>query len=789
MKRTIYLLVFVCANLLFAQDNYTISGYVKDGNTGEDLIGATVLMKELGTGNITNVYGFYAISVPQGSYTLEVSYVGFQVFRQQLEVNSNQTLNIDLAPDTEVMEEIVVTTEALNKNVSVNEMSTVSLTSKTVKNIPAVLGEPDIIRSIQLLPVITSVGDGSSGFNVRGGAADQNLILLDEGVIFNSAHLLGLYSAINPDAVKDVKIYKGGIPSRYGGRLSSVLDVRQKEGNLKEYSGEGGVSLISARALYEGPIVKDKGSFMIAGRRSYGDAILRALGESNTAYFYDLNLKTNYQINDKNRVFLSGYFGRDELALGGIFSNGWGNTTGTFRWNRVISNRLFANLSAIYSNYDYSIDNLATGAESRISSNVITYNVKADFAYYLQGENNLEFGLDQKWYTFNPAEIDPLMGSNITASKLDEKFAVEQGAYASYHAEAGNLLVDVGTRFSRFVRTGSQDLPIYENNAPVVYNTFLNRYEEGNVVGTRSYGNGKKIKEFNNWEPRVGLTYVLNQEQSIKASYNRMYQYLHLISNSTSPTPVDVWAPSGEFIDPQMSDQFAVGYFRNFKNNAYEASLEVYYKDIQNMVDYVDGADIIANNQIETQILSGNGRSYGAEFYLKKNTGRLTGWISYTLSRSERQVKGFGEGDTGINNGDWYATNFNKLHDLSITGIYELNDRWSLSGNFILASGLPSTFPEGRYEYAGIVIPHFEERNQDQLPTYHRLDLSATLKRKPKNGKKNRGEWVFGLYNVYNRINANSIYFIEDEENPGETNAFKSALFGVNPNITYNFKF
>ncbi len=789
MKKTIYLLVFVCSNLLLGQESYTISGYVKDGNTGEDLIGATVLVKELGTGNITNVYGFYSIPIPEGTYTIQVRYVGFQLSQQQVTINANQTFNFDLTPDTEVLEEVVVTSEALNKNVTVNQMSTVNLSSKTVKKIPAVLGEPDIIRSIQLLPGITSVGDGSSGFNVRGGSADQNLILLDEGVIFNSAHLLGLYSAINPDAVKDVKIYKGGIPSRYGGRLSSVLDVRQKEGNLKEYTGEGGISLISARALYEGPIVKDKGSFMIAGRRSYGDAILRALGGSNTAYFYDLNLKSNYQINDKNRVFLSGYFGRDRLDLGGIFSNGWGNATGTLRWNWVISNRLFANFSAIYSNYDYSIDNLATGAESRISSNVITYNLKSDFAYYLRDENNLEFGLDQKWYTFNPAEIEPLMGANISPTKLDEKYAVEQGAYASYHGEVGNFLFDVGTRFSRFVRTGSQEIPLYENDAPVVYNGFLNRYEEGTVIGSKSYGNGSRIIDFNNWEPRVGLTYVLNDEQSIKASYNRMYQYLHLISNSTSPTPVDVWAPSGRYIDPQFSDQFAIGYFRNFKDNAYEASVEVYYKDIQNMVDYVDGADIIANNQIETQILSGHGRSFGAEFYLKKNTGKLTGWISYTLSRSERQVNGFGQGDPGINNGDWYATNFNKLHDLSITGIYELNDRWSFSGNFILASGLPSTFPEGRYEYAGIVIPHFEERNQDQLPTYHRLDLSATLKRKPKNGKTNRGEWVFGLYNVYNRINANSIYFIEDEENPGETNAFKSALFGVTPNITYNFRF
>ena len=790
MKKLIFTIVFMMAFLTgYSQETVRISGYVKDKENGEDLIGATVLIKELQSGNISNVYGFYSISMPAGKYTLEVSYVGYETLSMPIEVTEDRTLNFDLAVASEMIEEVVITAEAENKNVSQNEMSTLNITGKTIKEIPAVLGEPDIIRSIQLLPGITAVGDGSTGFNVRGGSADQNLILLDEGVIYNSAHLLGLFSAINPDAVKDVKIYKGGIPARYGGRLSSVLDVRQKEGNLKSFNGEGGVSLISARALLEGPIVKDKASYMLTARRSYGDAFLRLAGGDNTAYFYDLNLKTNYKINDRNRVFLSGYFGRDRLDLDGIFSNGWGNATATFRWNTVLSNRLFANVSAIYSNYDYTIDNLATGTESRINSNIINYNLKSDFAYYLKGEDNLEFGVDLKWYNFNPATIEALDGSNIQPTTLDEKLAQEQGVYLNYHAEKGKFVFDVGSRISRFVRTGAQDIPVYANDQPVVFNPVLGRYEEGEVVGTTSYDNGESITSFTNWEPRVGLTYLLSDNSSIKASYNRMYQYLHLISNTTAPSPLDVWVPSGPFIDPQSADQIALGYFRNFKQNTYEASVEVYYKDMSNMVDYVDGADIIANNQIETQLLSGDGRSYGAEFYLRKNTGRLTGWISYTLSRSERQVKGLGQGDPGINGGDWYVTNFNKLHDLSITGIYELTDRWSLSGNFVMASGLPGTFPEGRYEYGGLIVPHYGERNSDQLPTYHRLDISATLKRKPKNGRKTAGEWVFGLYNVYNRFNANSIYFVENDENLGETQAFKSSLFGITPNITYNFKF
>ncbi len=774
---------------LTAQDKIRISGNVKEKETGEDLIGATVLVQELGTGNISNAYGFYSFSVDPGEYTLVVSFIGFEKEVRKVSIKNDTTINFELAYETELLEEIVVTSEAENTNVSTNEMSVAKISAATVKRIPAVLGEPDVIRSIQLLPGITSVGDGATGFNVRGGSADQNLILLDEGIIFNSAHLLGLYSAINPDAVKDVKVYKGGIPARYGGRLSSVLDVRQKEGNMKKLEGEGGISLISARALLEGPIVKDKGSFLVTARRSYGDALLRLFGDDNTAYFYDLNLKSNYQINENNRLFLSGYFGRDEVNLGGIFGNGWGNATGTLRWNKVFSPRLFANFSAVYSNYDYFIDNLATGTESRVTSDIFNYNLKADFTYYLQGENRLEFGVDQQWHEFRPAAITPLEGSPIIPTTIDNKFANEQGAYLSYLGESGNFQWNVGARVSRFARTGEQDLPIYENDQPVVYNQTLGRYEEGRVIGTNQYGSGDNIRDFVNFEPRIGLTYTINDEQSIKASYNRMYQYLHLISNTTAPTPLDVWAPSGEFIDPQSADQFALGYFRNFKDNMFEASIEVYYKDMQNLVDYVDGADIVANNQIETQILSGEGRSYGAELYIKKNRGRFTGWLSYTLSRSERRVTGLTENDPGINNGDWYAANFDKLHDLSITGIYELDDRWSLSGNFILASGLPATFTEGRYQYAGLVVPHFGARNQNQLPTFHRLDISATMKRKPKNGKERNSEWVFGLYNVYNRLNANSIYFTENSDVAGQTQAFQTSLFGITPNITYNFKF
>lgn len=771
------------------QQKVTLSGYVRDQASGEDLIGATVQVVGTGTGTITNVYGFYSLTLPSGNYTLQISFVGYDSYTIEKNIAGNETLNVELAGSVEQLDEVVVTGEVENANIVNNEMSVVRLEPKTIKEVPAVLGEADVIRSIQLLPGITSVADGASGFNVRGGAADQNLILLDEGIIYNSAHLLGLYSVVNPDAVRDIKIYKGGIPARYGGRLSSVLDVRQHEGNSRQFNGEAGVGLISARALVEGPLIKDKSSYMIAGRRSYGDAFLQLTGNDNVAYFYDLNVKTNYTLNDRNRLFLSGYFGRDKFELGSIFSNNWGNATGTLRWNHLFSKKLFANFSAIYSNYDYSIDQLTSGAEFNRKSNIITYNLKGDFSFFIDNNNLMEFGVDNKWYEFRPGEITPIEGSNVLSSSLDEKFGQELGIYASYERKLGNLTLTGGLRFSGFLRQGRQEIPVYLNDQPVVYNEGLGRYEDGEIISTINHGAGETISDFYNFEPRFSATYVLNDRSSVKASYNRLHQYLHLISNTNSPTPLDVWAPSGPFIEPQKVDQVAVGYFRNFAENMYEASIEGYYKEMDNLVDYVDGADLLTTNTLETEILSGSGRSYGLELYIKKNRGRLTGWVSYTLSKSERKVTGTGANDPGINNGRYYAANYDKRNDLSITAVYKLNDRWSLSGNFIYATGVPTTYPVGRYEFAGLIIPQFEDRNQQRLPDYHRLDVSAILKGKKQRWKRGGHEWIFGFYNLYNRANATSIYFVESEDNKGVSEAWKSYLFGITPSITYNFKF
>lgn len=789
MKRQILVLLLgiLAATATLAQNKFTLSGQVRDEKSGEDLIGATLYLDKLGSGGVTNVYGFYSLTVPEGTYTVTVSFIGYEPVTEVVNLTRDIQRNWSLVESAQQLQEVVISAEALNSNVSENEMSTVRLSSKTIKDIPSVLGEPDVVKSILLLPGVTSVGEGASGFNVRGGSADQNLIQLDEGIIYNSSHVLGFFSTFNPDAIKDVKIYKGGIPAQFGGRLSSVLDVRQKEGNLKNLAGEGAVSLISARGLIEGPIKKDKASFMVAARRSYADAFLAIVNNDNTAFFYDLNLKTNYIINDKNRVYLSGYFGRDRFELSGILGNNWGNATGTFRWNSVINRRLFANFSTIYSNYDYAIDNLVNGSEYRLSSNILTWNPKVDFTYFLDDRNELQFGLDQKWFTFKPGQVRPILGSNVNSLDLDDKYATEQGAYLSYQLKLRKLLINAGLRYTRFNRTGAQVVPQYANDQPVVYNTTLGTYEAGDVVDEIQYRSNGNIKTYDNLEPRFSATILIDDRQSIKMSYNRMNQYLHLISNSTAPSPLDIWAPSGPFIDPQQADQFAIGYFRNFRENTWETSAEFYYKDINNMVDYVDGANILANNHIETVLLSGEGRSYGAEFYVRKNKGRLTGWLSYTLSKSQRRVTGLGQEDPGINNGNWYNANFDKVHDLSITGIYALNDRWSFAANFIYATGLPGTYPEGRYVYGGVVLPQYGYRNQERLPDYHRLDLSATLKTRKNPGKS--GEWTFGVLNAYNRANANNIYFKENEDTRGQTDAIKTYLYGLTPNISYSFKF
>ncbi len=786
-KNSVFLMLLLTLTS-FAQD-YTLSGTVKEASTGETLFGATVLFKGTNIGVVTNEYGFYSLTAPKGNYTLVISYVGYGEISREIVLEANQKINVEIEEFATRLDEITVTAEEPERiSLKKPEMSVSKLNIKTVKQMPVVLGEVDIIKSIQLLPGVTNNGEGSSGFNIRGGAADQNLVLLDEAIIYNTSHLLGFFSIFNADAIKDIKLYKGGIPARFGGRASSVLDIRQKDGNSKNFALTGGVGIISSRLAAEGPMFNDKGSFLVAGRGSYAHLLLKAAGEKNSANFYDLNLKTNYELDKKNRLFLSAYFGRDAFNFGDSFDSSYGNLSGNFRWNHIFNDRLFSNLSLIYSKYDYDLG--ITIEQFDWISSISNYNLKYDLKYYVSDKFKLDFGLSGIYYDFDPGQIRPTSETSaINPLSLDRKRAFESGLYLNAeHKLTDKLTLQYGLRYSAFHRFGEQPITNYANNQPVVYNSTLGIYERGTAVGETNFGKRETISSFGNLEPRASLAYQLNESASIKAGYSRVAQYIHLLSNTTSITPLDVWTPSGPFIEPQLADQYALGYFRDFMNKSYSLEVEAYYKTVDNRIDYIDGSDLIGNNTIETEILKGESRAYGLEFLLRKNEGKFTGWLAYTLSKSEQRTSGGSAGGPGISNGDWYNTPFDRTHDFSLTGAYQLNDKWTLGTNLVFQTGRPVTYPNGQYQYEGLSIASFSDRNSDRLPAYHRLDLSATYRPNRRPDKRWKGEWVFGLYNVYNQKNAASISFGQNVET-GANEATRTAIFGIVPSITYNFKF
>ncbi|WP_439152658.1 TonB-dependent receptor [Winogradskyella sp.] len=785
--RILIFFVFFLASLN-AQEKFTLSGTITDSKSNETLIGVNIIVPQLKSGTVTNEYGFYSLTLPSGTYEVQISYLGYKTITETLELNNDIVKNYKLVESVEALDQVVIKDDVERLNIRKPQMSVNSLSIKTIKNMPVVLGEVDVIKSITLLPGVTNAGEGSSGFNVRGGAADQNLILLDEATIFNSSHLFGFFSVFNPDAIKDLKLYKGGIPSKYGGRVSSVLDIYQKEGNSSEFHMNGGIGLISSRLLAEGPIKKDKGSFLFGGRSSYAHLFLPLFDLDNVAYFYDLNTKLSYRLNDKNSIFLSGYFGRDIFEIADSFKNEYGNAVINFRWNHLFSDKLFSNLSLIYSDYDYDLE--LSFVEFDWQSGIRNFNLKYDFKHYINNKIKLEYGLNSIYYRFNPGEIRPTTeSSGINPFKLTDKFALENAIYLdAEHKISPKLSVRYGVRFSTFHRLGQDELNVYENNNPVIFNENLGIYQKAEPIGTRGFNKSDVIESFANFEPRLAISYQLNENSSVKASYNRMSQYLHLLSNTNSPTPLDVWAPSGEFIKPQLLDQVALGYFKTFKNNQYSLEVETFYKKIDNRIDYIDGANLIANNAIEQVILNGEARAYGLEVLLRKNEGRLKGWLAYTLSKSEQRTPGRTAIETGINNGNWYNTPFDKTHDISLTASYDINKKWSLSSNFLFQTGQPATFPNGQYEYNGIVIPSYEARNSSRLPTYHRLDLAVNYNPKPKSTKRFKGKWVFGVYNIYNRRNAANITFRENR-NSGTNEAVRLAIFGIVPSVSYNFSF
>jgi len=765
------ILLFI-TSLAFSQNGtHTLSGFIYDESNGETMIGANIFVKELSIGTSSNVYGFYSLTLPNGEYTIEISFVGYEKVSQTVDFSKSHKLDFKISTTSYDLDEIVVIDKKADHNVKSTEMGTNDLIPKEIDKIPVLLGEKDILKTIQLLPGVSSAGEGNSGFIVRGGTADQNLVILDEAPVYNASHLLGFFSVFNSDAIKNAKIIKGISGPEYGGRLSSVLDITMKDGSNKDYSFYGGVGLISSRLTVEGPILEDKGSFIVSGRRTYADLFFPLFGddqlENSALYFYDLNAKLNYLISENDRIFLSAYTGRDVFSFNDEFGFDWGNTTATLRWNHIVSEKLFSNTTLMYSDYNYDINVEDADQSTTISSGIRDLNLKEDLEYYYNSDHTLKFGLNVIYHTFKPGEITAEGGSIFNSKKVNESHALESNVYIGHEWNVTPILkFDYGFRYSNFTLIGPADVYAFDS--------------DGNVTDTKVYKSGDVIKSYNHIEPRFSANYLLDETSSLKLGYARNTQNIHLLSTSTTSTPLDIWQPSTAIIEPEISDLVSIGYFRNFNNNKYAASIELYYKDMQKLIEYKNGADIFLNEFIESQLVFGYGWSYGLELFVEKKIGRFTGWLSYTLSTTERK---FDE----INNGDPFPSRQDRTHDISIVGMYDLNDKWTLSANWVYYTGLAATYPAGKYEIDGQTVNYYTKRNGQRMPNYHRLDLGATYFLKKTNNQEM--SLTFSVYNAYARENAYTINFEESENDPNVTQAVKLALFSVVPSITFNFRF
>lgn len=781
MKQLSIILLLIIFTLPGFAGMVTLSGYLKDKSSGEALIGANVYIPQLKTGVTTNPYGFYSISLPQGSYSINFSYIGYQAQSPVVELKENKQMDIHLEEDTKLMEEVVISSEKKDRNVENLQMSMEKVQVKMIKKLPSFMGEVDILKSITLLPGIQNGGEGSSGLYVRGGGPDENLMILDEAPVYNASHLMGFFSVFNSDAIKDVQVYKGGIPAEYGGKASSVIDIRMKDGNSQQLDVSGGIGNISSRLTVEGPIVKDKWSFIASGRRTYADYLGRLAGLSamkeNKLYFYDLNLKTNILLNAKNKLYFSAYTGDDYLKVGESIYMRWGNLTSTARWNHLFSNKLFSNTSLIYSHYDYNLGVPGNAADQfDWSSQISDFNFKEDFSWYLNSKNRLTLGFNVIYHHFEPGEVEAGEQSYFSDIKLTNYNAMDNTVYVSNEQSIGaRLTLRYGLRYSYFQQIGKGKVTEYQNPE---------QPNENEVTGEKEYGAGKLIPPaYHNLEPRLGIKYQLSPASSLKASYNRMAQNLHLISNTNSPTPLDVWMPSNTYIKPLIADQVALGYFRNFKEDMFETSIETFYKKMDNVVDYKDGAELFLNENLETELLRGSGYAYGLELYAKKQEGKLTGWLSYTLSRSMRKVP-------GINEGKEYPSSYDRTHNVSLVSNYDLNKRWNFSATWIFSTGNPTSYPVAKYDVQGNTIYYYSSRNSDRIPDYHRLDLSVTYDFKKNERKKVKQSLNFAIYNVYARRNAYSVTFRQNEDNPNISEATRLSIIGsMIPSVTYNFNF
>ncbi|WP_245558494.1 TonB-dependent receptor [Fulvivirga imtechensis] len=776
-------LILLFGHVSMAQGKYTLNGYVKDAENGEELIGVTVYIKELKTGTATNVYGFYALSLPAGDYNIIYSSIGYQSIEKTVSLSGNVSMNVELPVEVTTIDEVVITDKPIDANVTDVKMSRNEISIQQVKKLPALFGEPDIIKTIQMMPGVITAGEGTSSFFVRGGSADQNLILIDEAPVYDPSHLFGLFSVFNADVIKDSELYKGGIPARFGGRLSSILDVRTKDGNNKRLGGSAGIGLLASRFMLEGPIKKEKSSFIISGRRSYVDLFLKAAGKENLVHFYDVNAKANWKHNNNNRFFVALYLGRDVFSFDDAFGFDWGNATATFRWNHLFNDRLFSNTSIIASNFDYALEFDDPVQGFKWTSNLQELSIKEDLNYFITPKNELDFGYHLTYRRFSPGEISPTTEASIFEPlKIQNDYALDHALYVNNEQQLSNkLTLSYGARLSIFQNIGKSEVYVYEDPRE---NININK------IDTLYFDNFETIKTYINIEPRFAARYMLNPVSSIKLSYNRMVQNTHLISSGTVPIPFNTWSPSNYYLKPQLADQVAVGYFRNFKDNTFEFSVESYYKDIDNVTDFADNAEIFFNEDLATEYRQGDSWSYGLELMLQKKEGRLTGFASYTWSKTQRKVP-------GVNLDKPFLANYDRRHVLNLAATYDMNEKWSFGANFTYSTGRPITVPAGRYEYNDVYqVDLISERNGYLLPDFHRMDLSATLTPRKNKERKWKTNWVFSLYNVYSRKNAFTIYTRLKQDEDGnvigdgkEKEARLISLFPLLPSVTYNIQF
>lgn len=764
--RILFLLCFASLAANAQNARYTISGTVKDLLSGETLIGATVRVKELvTTGTAANEYGFYSLTLPPAKYTLVIQYLGYRKDSAVVELKEHIVMNFSLRPVESVLQEVEISAEKQNDNITNPQTGMEKMDIREINRIPVLFGEKDIIKTMQLLPGIKSVGDGGGGLYVRGGAADQNLVLLDEALVYNASHLLGFFSTFNSDALKDVTIYKGSQPAQYGGRLSSALDVRMKDGNKQQFETNGSLGLISSKLSFEGPFVKDRGSFFVSGRRTYADLFLE-LDEKykgTQLFFYDLNAKANYRLGEKDVLYLSGYFGRDKLGLVDLFGLDWGNATGTLRWNHLVSSKIFSNTSLIRSNYNYLVGIERGGSDFNLRSDILDHNLKQEFQYFPNTHHSIRFGFSTIHHTIVPGEVSSETLINVA---LQKRYSLENAVFVSDEWKVNpRLNIIAGLRFSSFSVMGEGD--------------FYTLDENRTVIDTTSYARGEFVKTYFNPEPRLSASFQLSESASLKAACSRNSQYLHLISNSTVSSPTDKWIPTSNNIKPEIADQVSLGLFKNLKNNQYETSAELYYKSMKNQLDYKNGSDVLFSDQVETQLLEGIGRAYGLEVFFKKKTGKFTGWLSYTLARTEKKID-------GINNNEWYAARQDKTHDIALVACYDFNSRINVSATWVYSTGNAVTFPTGKYYIDQQVVWLYTERNGYRMPAYHRLDLGATFKLK--DYKHFTSELAVGIFNAYGRENAYSIAFRENENDPSKTEIVQTSLFRFVPSVSWNFK-